>query len=98
MTTLTSSKAVSRERTRTQKEDDRTRVTDRPSPNVGPVFLAYLDVVEVDKIVNHAIMEGKVSSVPPGDDRVLCKDLLIHLDHNELPRHLSSCSHHLPVF
>lgn len=61
------------ERTRAKKEEDRTRLTDHLSANVGPVFLAYPDVVDVDKIVNHAVMEDTLFDVPPGDDGVLHK-------------------------
>jgi uncharacterized protein (DUF1015 family) len=39
------------EKTRPEKEDDRTRLTNELSANPGPVFLAYRDSEEIDAIV-----------------------------------------------
>jgi uncharacterized protein (DUF1015 family) len=39
------------ERTRADKEDDRTRHINTLNANTGPVFLAYRDVAEVDRLV-----------------------------------------------
>lgn len=40
------------ERTRPEKEQDRTRLTQQLSANTGPVFLTYRDVPQLDTIVN----------------------------------------------
>ena len=39
------------EKTRKDKEDDRTRLTDETSANLGPVFLTYRDNASIDAIV-----------------------------------------------
>lgn len=53
------------ERTRAEKEEDRTRLTDHLSANVGPVFLTYPDVSEVDEIVDKAVREEPMFDVVP---------------------------------
>lgn len=58
------------ERTRAEKEEDRTRLTDHLSANVGPVFLTYPDVSRIDEITNNAIEEEPMFDVTPGDDGV----------------------------
>ncbi len=40
------------EKTRKDKEDDRTRLTDETSANLGPVFLTYRDDAAIDAVVN----------------------------------------------
>jgi uncharacterized protein (DUF1015 family) len=46
------------EKTRKDKEDDRTRLTGAMSANAGPVFLTYRDLASVDALVNEAV-QGK---------------------------------------
>jgi uncharacterized protein (DUF1015 family) len=43
------------EKTRPDKENDRTRLIDTISANTGPVFLTYRDSAEIDTLVNHAL-------------------------------------------
>lgn len=43
------------EKTRKDKEDDRTRLTDETSANIGPVFLTYRDNAEIDAIVSETV-------------------------------------------
>lgn len=53
------------ERTRAEKEEDRTRLTDRLSANVGPVFLTYPDVRDVDEIVNKTVQGECMFDITP---------------------------------
>ena len=43
------------EKTRKDKEDDRTRLTDETSANLGPVFLTYRDEKKIDAIVEEVV-------------------------------------------
>jgi uncharacterized protein (DUF1015 family) len=43
------------EKTRKDKEDDRTRLTDITSANLGPVFLTYRDMAAIDAIVDSVV-------------------------------------------
>jgi len=46
------------EKTRREKEDDRTRLIDTLGANTGPVFLTYRDVAEVNALVDQ-LVQGK---------------------------------------
>lgn len=58
------------EKTRPDKEDDRTRLTDVLSANTGPVFLTYEDRKEVDEIVDRHGMKGSLFDVIDEGDGV----------------------------
>jgi uncharacterized protein (DUF1015 family) len=71
------------EKTRKDKEDDRTRLTDETSANLGPVFLTYRDDKKIDALVNDVaktkplfdfVDEGKVRhkgwQIPGGEELV----------------------------
>ena len=45
------------EKTRQQKEDDRTRITSELNANVGPVFLTYRHQDEIDKLVEETCQQ-----------------------------------------
>ncbi|MEM1295415.1 MAG: DUF1015 family protein [Verrucomicrobiota bacterium] len=47
------------EKTRPDKEDDRTRVVSELSANPGPVFLTYRENIEIDAMVNHIVETEK---------------------------------------
>lgn len=46
------------EKTRPEKEDDRTRLVDTLSANTGPIFLTYKGVPVIDKLVNDFRLEN----------------------------------------
>lgn len=56
------------ELTRKKKEEDRTKLTDTQSANVGPVFLTYTDQVEIDTIVELAVKGKRHFDVITDDD------------------------------
>lgn len=55
------------ERTRPDKEADRTNLTDTLSANVGPVFLTYRDDPAVDRVIAESVLSDPLFSVSVDD-------------------------------
>lgn len=56
------------EKTRKDKEDDRTKLTDVLSANTGPVFLTYRDDALIDNIVSNSVAEKPLFDVQGKDN------------------------------
>lgn len=55
------------EKTRPDKEDDRTRMTDALSANPGPVFLTYKDTAKVNELVGQVVAGAPLFDFTPED-------------------------------
>ena len=56
------------ELTRKKKEDDRTKLTNTQSANVGPVFLTYRDSDEINVMVAKIVASAPYFDVRTDDD------------------------------